>query len=391
MNFTVKQKALAELVGIAAKIPSKSTIAILECVKLSFSENGFSVEATNMENWISLSTSGFNPVGCSVAIVPCKQFYSIISSIPKTDDITFSITDKKVAVKTANAKYNFGLQPIAEWPALPPIKKSSQSAIMSAGDLVGVLSFLKPCIGVSEARAYLCGVNIETIKPGYLRFNSADGHRATIASIPINGTMGLKSSEVIISRDNVAIQSDLLSKAPDETEVSLEIAEGRCIMQYTADYSVSLVGRMLDMQYPDLDQLVPYKTDGFFAVDVPREDIIDSLNRLEIMSHTDKEKGSPGVKIDFAANTIKLSVSGSLGDAQEEITCEMQDPKAEACILVGIANLMSLLSAYKGKTVVMLFGKDKARAATQAVILSDKGAVISPESEGFSIFMPMKG
>src|SRR3954469_10840535 len=119
MRFTVSQKQLAEMISVAAKIPEKSTVKVLECIRLAFSQDGISVSTTNIDSWMTVSTPNFGHESSTVAIVPCRGFHSIVSGIPKDQEITLSVTEKRLTIITKTSKYTFGTVDPQEWPEIP--------------------------------------------------------------------------------------------------------------------------------------------------------------------------------------------------------------------------------------------------------------------------------
>lgn len=383
MPFTIPQKTLAELVGIAAKISAgKTTVAILECIKLRFGGKGISVETTDMDNWITLSTPDFNPKGCETAIVPCRQFHSIISGIDKDQEITLVATDKRLTLKTESSKYQFGLQPVSDWPEMKWNDKV-KAISLKAHALLNILQFIVPSCAHDDARHYLQGVHISLPSKNRLRFAGCDGHQLSRALMDVPGEFQIPENGVIVPSTLCGIYIELLNKADPDADIGLEITEAKCRFEFTGEYQVSLIGRLVDGQFPDIDRVVPYHLDAKKSA-FPREQAINAIRRIIPM--TSSEKGGP-LKIEFAGNSVKFTAKTDISDGEETIAVKGDDLKCS--VTVALAKILSIMQAFDGETVTLMVNPEKNN--NDPVIFSDTRDMITPESARFSIIMPMKG
>lgn len=381
MEFVIPQKNIAELVGIASKIAKRTTIPIVECVRIRFGKKGFAVESTNMDIWLSLATSDFSPKVEATAIMPCQQLNSIISSIPKEQDITFSVTDKRMVMKTGSAKYQFGLLPDSEWPTLPWNEKAEKVRINSSV-LCGATEYVAGSISIDESRYYLNGVNIKSVKgKKALCFMATDGHIASSIGVETAQVSNIKENGVIIPRDLISVYMDLLTRIGDDVDVSLEITESKCRMEYEAGYRVSVTGRMIDGEFPAMERIIPYERENIVNI-LPKDEVLSALTRLNILSR--REKGSP-VNIEFKGDTMKMSVTSEHGEAEERIkVVHVKGDDMEICI--AIPKLQTLLSAFEEADI--FFGST---GGVEPVVLSAGEETIKPNEGNFSIVMPMRG
>ena len=383
-DFQVEQKTISGMLGVASKIPGTSPTKIIECVRLRFNGNGISVEVTNMESWLSITTPDFDVKGCSTVIIPCKQLFSIVSAI-KDQVITFGVTDKKLTIKTQTSRYNLGSLPNDEWPSIPEQKRAEPIKI-NAGEFMRGVSFVKPSVAVNDSRYVLMGISITRTENGLLRLMSADQHRASSATVESRGAGKLPDHGIIVPREHIQIIENLISKTGKDSELSFEFTETRCGIDFTGDFSVSLKGRLIEGQFPEMDRLIPYKRESFVAT-MPREAVLDALRRMEVMSYGKMNKKSPSVKISFSNGQVSLSASGALGDANETFPATLTT-EGEGSVHAGINVILPLLAALKGNEVTIKFDPDKSNSAS---ILCEKDAQVTPDSEGFSLFMGMVG
>lgn len=383
MPLTIPQKTLADLVGIAAKISTgKTTIAILECIKLRFGSGGLSVETTDMDNWITISTPDFNPKGCEVAIVPCKQFHSIVSGIDKDQSISLVATEKRLTMKTESSKYQFGLQPAGEWPDVKWNEKVKPISL-KAHALLDVMQFIAPSCGRDDGRHYLQGIHISAPAKNRLRFAGCDGHQLSHALMPVTGECQVPEKGVIIPNELCGIYIELLNKADPDDDISLEVTEAKCRFEFTGEYQVSLKGKLVDGQFPDIDKLIPYNTEPEQSI-FPREQVISAIRRIVPMTTT--EKGGP-LKLEFLGDSVKFTAKTGISEGEE--TVPIKGGKHKCTVTLGLSKILSIIQAFDGKTVTVML--NPAADNKDPVIFADTGEKITPESARFSIIMPMRG
>lgn len=384
MPLTIPQKTLAELVGVAAKINAgKTTVAVLECINLRFGGKGISVETTDMDNWITLSTPDFNPKGCETAIVPCKQFHSIISGIDKGQEITLSTTEKRMTLKTESSKYQFGMQPVSDWPEMKWSEKVKPISL-KAGALLDILQFIVPSCAHDDARHYLEGVHISAPNKKRLRFAGCDGHQLSHALMDVAGECQIPAKGVILPSSLSSIYIELLNKADVDADISLEVTEAKCRFEFTGEYQVSLTGRLVDGEFPDIDRVIPYKMEPEKSV-FPREQSINAIRRIIPMTST--EKGGP-LKLEFMGDSVKFTAKTDISDGEE--TVPIKGGKHKCTVTLALSKILSIMQAFDGESVFVMLNPESCAAGKDAVIFADTGDRITPESRRFSIIMPMR-
>lgn len=377
MTYKINQKLLAEIAGLTARVSEKrASVPIAECLKICFSENGFSVAATNFDIWIQITTPGFKPKDCAVAIIPAKQFTSVISNL-KDQEIDFTVNDKRLTVKTDSSQYKFGTLPLADWPDVQ-MDMGAQKIIINSDELSRQIGFVYPCISTESTRYYLNGVNIRS-EGNNLRFEACDGHRGAISSLPLATKF---DAQGIVPREAVALLIDLLDKIAEEVDVSLELSPTKTRLNFKSAYSVSVISRLIEGNFPDLDRLVPHDRENNVYV-VPRTVTMEALHRM--LAFSDEKKGS-AVKFEFAKGKVVLSAVGENGDTAEE----------SIKIDVGtIENIIGMNGIY-ANSMLGSFASDKVKIYLSVDGRSDPIAFTAPDGElaldakALSFMMPIR-
>lgn len=383
MSFVIKAKTLAEIVGIASKVcGGRSAMAIAECVRLRFAGEEIMADTTDFDNWITVATDNAEKMKeFETAVIPCKQFHSIISSLPGDQDVSLSATKKQLTVKSGASKYNFGLVP-EEWPSFPWDNKG-QVIDMDSVDLLDRLKFVQNSIGMDEVRFYLNGVNLKSIGDNSLRFIAATGHCASMTVLPMEKKPVMPKAGVIVPAKLVNFYIELLSKIDgDGCSVRFEVTESKARLQFSSQYKISLMGRLLDGSFPDIDQVIPYQRENVVVV-VPRQEMIEDLRRIETFC----DQKTRDISLNFYGDKIRIAAKGEHSDAEEIIDIEKQ--KWKGTVTLNIRLLTNLLLSMESDLATLLI--EPSNIGSAAIMFTEGETALTPESKNFSIIMPMKG
>ena len=382
MSFVIKAKTLAEIVGIASKAcGGRSTMAIAECARLRFKDEEIAVDTFDFDNWLSVSTPNAESVlkDCPSVIIPCKQFYSIIASLPGDQDVTLSATKKQLTVKSGTSKYNFGLLD-EEWPDLP-LDKNPNIIEMDSANFVQCLQFVDSSIGADEVRHYLNGVNLRSMGTNSLRFIATSGYCASMTILPLAQNPSMPKKGVILPAKMVNLCIDLLGKIENGgCDIRLELTEALARLQFSAHYKIFLAGRLLDGSFPDIDKVIPYKRDNAIIV-VPRQTMIDGLRRIEVFC----DVRTRGISLNFDPARIRIVAKSDHSDAEEII--DAVNSGCAGTVTVNIKLLTNLLLSMKNDTVTFLLLQEDVGSAV--ILVTEGDTTLTPTSSNFSILVPM--
>lgn len=382
MSFSIQQKILAEILTIAVKVPeNRNTIEIGECARICFNDDGLSVSTTNFDNWITLSTIGFKVKKDSdIAVVPIKALHALISSIDKDQNISLSFAGKRLTVKSGASKYTFGSLSPDEWPSIKEMEKSEKISIKSK-ELRKALAFTLPSVSREETRYYLNGVCLTQHGDKALRFMASDGHRASSAIVGFDKK--IKAPTIIMPYQIIGLYLELLGRIDDETDLTFEASQQRTRLEFKGDYSVSLSSRLIDGQFPDLDQVIPYARESTTYI-VPRAETISALRRLYLVMSGELRSC---ISFSFSGDKLRLQTTNDKGGEAEEII-RMEGKNPDAIIGMAAHNILTILSAFEGseKIALTLDAKD----FVGVVIVTDPKTELKPDAEALAVCMPMR-
>lgn len=383
MAFALPQKTLADALGIAAKISTEKTMPVFGCVKIRFGGKGIEIEATDNDNWLKITTADFKEKDSETAIIPCKQLLSIVAGIDKSQDITLSITEKRMTVKTKTSRYTFGLLPIDEWPSFKWEEKIKPVNIF-ADDLVEGLQFTLPSTKKEEGiQHYLQGVHFSE-SGDLLRLCASDGHQLSHIRIPIDAALSIGKGGIIVPATIGRLIVELLAETKEKCTVGLTLSETKIRVEFNDQCKISLTGRLIDGQFPEIDRVIPYGVNKPKKMVFNRRETLDAIGRIAPMALYGK--GGP-LNISFNGNTAKLAAKTDTSDGEE--TIGIYGDKAEFAVTFGVSKMLSIMNAFDCDKVMLIY--DHEATIQNAGVLSDVGAKITPETRRFAVIMPMRG
>ena len=377
MNFSVPQKVLSDLVGAAVKICNgRSTVQIAGCIKLMFGADGFGVAATDFENWITLATKEFTPT--AVAIVPGRQLHSIISGMAKDQDVSFNITEKRLVIKTDSSKYQMGLQDAEEWPEVK-MGDGVHRITLDSHEFLQAISYAVTSSAVDDARHMLNGVSVSAFDEKLLRFHGCDGHQASQAILDLDKPT--EAPAIIIGRPMIQHYITLLAALDAKLPVTLDITESKICFGYAGRYIVSMISKLVDGTYPDIDRLIQHdRVHKIYTVD--RADLLAALQRLVTMA--DEKKRC--LTMTMTGGMMKLSTQNEFGNAEEFLSITSDGP--EVTVACNMRLLHNLVNAISSNTVAIMLGEN---FMTDILAIASDPKQVAVTGREFSILMPMRG
>lgn len=314
MKFVCSRTKLSDAVtNVQRAVAPKSVKPILEGILIK-SENGkIQLSGYNMEMCITTSLDAeIKNEGTSV--VTAKLFSEIIRKMPE-EKITIETDEKNIFyISSGKSNYKIMGMPAEDYPEIPAIIGSDTIKIESE-TLSSMIRQTIYAITENEAKPAYSGILFE-ITDNNLRMVSVDGIRLAIRNEKIVYS-GEKS--FIVPGKTLQEVLRLLSNETKETEI---ISGGRHIIFKINDYV--LISRLIETEFINYRSAIP--SSHITELKVNTREFTNMIERMSLML-TDKMK-SP-VRFYIEGGIIKTTCNTSIGQAQDEITAEMQGESME--------------------------------------------------------------
>lgn len=344
MKATVSQSDLNHALKLVSRAVGSARMHPILCNVL-LKASGGKLSATCYNIDLGIDSSMIAVVELSgETTVPHRLLADIVSKIDRQAAINMELSDDFLTLRTPAGCYKLAALSAEDFPDLPAVTNADAAVISIADSLKAVIS----CCSTDESKQVLCGIHL-VANGKTLRLESTDGHRLSVRKRPcaIDGIDLLIPGKTM--QQILRIDSPEISISSDKHQVSIGFDDG-----------TTIVGRVLDGSFPDVDKLIP--SDFQHSLQVGRRPLIESLERLSIIS----DSGNSIVKLKAADEFGDLSITSEseTGSGSESLMSNGTLPDLSINVhylLDGIKNLSSddiEIKANSSLTPVVIKEKD---------------------------------
>lgn len=308
MIFTIGKNELLSVVNVAAKaVKNKTTMPILECIRIYSTGTALVLEATNMEFAIRTEIPCIADQG-SVCI-NAKRLSDILKKMPDTD-ITIAVSKKYEVTVSAGKKIKFEI-PAQSDETFPGIKEENGDKIfIPAADLREAVIGTAFCTAGNDTNKMMTGIQM-LIKNGRVRFCALDGHRIGIRTTTLENVPD-KEYDITIPVDYL---QEVVKVLPNENvEITIN---AKNVMFKTANTVITT--RLLDGDYFNIEKMLSVN-EFSTSVTVNRSDIYSTIDRASLILEDEHKR--PVVLNINEEGTMKISGRSGIGKIEEEVGVE---------------------------------------------------------------------
>ncbi len=311
MKLRFQKNLLMEGINIVFKaIPSKTTMAILECVLIDATKDEITLTCNDMELAIETKVEGIIDESGKIA-VDARLFYEIIRKLPDTEsDITIICDDSyNTQITCENAMFHIqGMDP-EEFSGIPQIERDHYVSLsqLTLKDSIRQTIF---SIAPNDSNKMMGGELIE-IKDDVFSITSLDGHRISIRSVQLKDHY--ENEKVIVPGKTLNEISRILG---DDNEKEVLVFFGRNHIMFEFDTTV-VVSRLIDGEYFKIDHMLTqdYQT----KITVNKREFCDSIDRAMILIRDNDRKP---LIMDITDQNLNVSILSSYGSMSSDLTIE---------------------------------------------------------------------
>ena len=307
MNIICNKSKLIEGINIALKaVPTKSTMAILECIVLEAGEGKIRFISNDLELRIETIIEGQIKEEGSVAI-HAKVFSEIIRKLP-SDEVTIHTDDNyMVTISGGKAKFHISAKSTEEFPYLPDILKN-QSIVISQFTLKDMIRQTVFSISDNENTKIMTGELFE-VKGNQLKLVSLDGHRISIRRVFLKESYD--DISVIIPGKTLIEISKILNGGMED-EVKIYITDKHALFEFE---DTVVLTRLIEGEYYKIDKML--SSDYETKLVVNKREMFDCIDRTTLLI---KESEKKPVIIDIKDDSMRFTMNSAIGSMDEEIS-----------------------------------------------------------------------
>jgi DNA polymerase III subunit beta len=258
MKIEVAQTNLViALNNVSRIISTKPQLPILNCLLLKVNEDGISLFSTDLNIGIKTKVSG-EVVKTGQIAIPAKIFSETIKSLGK-DDLTLTLEDQTLFIKSPKTKTSIQCQPSDEFPDFPTLPTLSKT--ISLQKLKIIEKYVSFSTSLDQARLILTTL--------LFRQNEED--------LQVIGTDGFRLSLLKLAGENISDQKEFLitnkalleimklSSQQDAENIHFEVSNELKQVFFKIG-EVDFFVRLVEGSYPPFEKIVPagFEIEGSF-------------------------------------------------------------------------------------------------------------------------------
>ena len=318
MKLICSKSNLLHGVSIVSKaVPTRTTMAILECILIDASSDEIKLIANDMELGIETIIDGEIVEGGIIAL-DAKIFSDIVRKLPENEVVIETDATFKTVITCEKAKFNIIGKSGEDFSYLPYIEKNDPISI-SQFTLKEVIRQTIFSIADNDNNRLMTGELFE-INENQLKVVSLDGHRISIRNIELKDNYANK--KVVVPGKTLNEISKILPGSVDD-DVTIYIADNHIIFEFM---NTTVVSRLIEGEYFKIEQML--SSDYETKVKINKRELLECIDRATLLV---KEGDKKPIIMDIQDGVMELKINSFIGSMNEDIDIE----KTGKDILIG--------------------------------------------------------
>lgn len=306
MKLICSKANLLHGVNIVSKaVPTRTTMAILECILIDASTNDIKLTANDMELGIETKIEG-EIVERGIIALDAKIFSEIVRKLPDSDVLIETDETFKTTITCEKAKFNIVGKSGDDFSYIPFIERN-ESITMSQFTLKEVIRQTIFSIADNDTNKLMTGELFE-IQENNLKVVSLDGHRISIRNIELKNSYEAK--KVVVPGKTLQEVSKILPGGSEE-EVTIYLTDNHIVFEFD---STTVVSRLIEGEYFKIDQML--SSDYETKIKINKRELLDCIDRATLLV---KEGDKKPIIMNITDSTMELKINSFIGSMNEDI------------------------------------------------------------------------
>jgi DNA polymerase-3 subunit beta len=263
MKVSCLQENLAKGLSIVSRaVASRSTtLPVLSNVMLSTDNGRLKLSATNLEiginTWIGAKVEEDGAV-----TVPARTFADLVNTLPpERIDMEISVRTQTLHLRCGRSEANIKGIDAQEFPLIPTPEGAGQ-IVIEPETMEKMIRQVAFAAATDESRPMLTGV-LTKFDQDQFTMAAADGFRLSVRSAIIN-TRVAEPVQILIPSKALTELARISGDQEDPIEVTISPTRNQILFHLT---NTDLVAQLIDLQFPDYDQIIPKRHSTRTVVD----------------------------------------------------------------------------------------------------------------------------
>lgn len=311
MKLVCNKSDLLSAVNIVLKaVPSKTTMAILECILIDASTNDIKFTANDMELGIETKVQG-KILEKGVVALDAKVFSDIVRKLPD-NDVTIDVdSNLNTSITCEKAVFHIIGKSGDDFSYLPCVEKD-HFIFLSQFTLKEVIRQTLFSVADNDSNKLMTGELFE-VEGNQLKVVALDGHRIAIRNISLK--QEFDNIKVIVPGKTLNEISKILSGGTED-DVKIFFTNNHIIFEF--DDTV-VVSRLIEGEYFKISQML--SSDYETKVEVNKKELLDCIDRSTLLI---KEGNNKPIILNFLDGHVEIKMTSFIGTMNEEIDIEKE-------------------------------------------------------------------
>ncbi len=306
MKLVFTKSNLSKAVNIVMKaVPTRTTMAILECILIDATTNVIKFTANDMELGIETIVEGEIIEKGKVAI-DAKIFSEIVRKLPD-NDITIETDNNNTSYITCEkSNFNIAGKSGEDFSYLPVVIKD-KSISLSQFTLKETINQTIFSIAMNDNNKMMTGELFE-VSDGKLKVVGLDGHRIAIRNVSLEG----KADDVkVVVPGKTLVEISKILSSDAESMVNIYFTNNHILFEFD---DTMVVSRLIEGDYFKINQML--SNDYETKVVINKKEFLDSIDRANLLI---KEGDKKPIIINITDGSLEVNVKSAIGSLNEDI------------------------------------------------------------------------
>ena len=306
MKLICSKSNLLHGVNIVSKaVPTRTTMAILECILIDASANEIKLTANDMELGIETKIEG-EIAERGIIALDAKIFSEIVRKLPDSDVVIETDSNFKTTITCEKSKFNIVGKSGDDFSYIPSIERNECISI-SQFTLKEVIRQTIFSIADNDNNKLMTGELFE-IEENQLKVVSLDGHRISIRNIELKNNYDHK--KVVVPGKTLQEVSKILPGSAEE-EVNIFLSENHIVFEFD---DTTVVSRLIEGEYFKIEQML--SSDYDTKVKINKRELLDCIDRATLLV---KEGDKKPIIMNITDGNMELKINSFIGSMNEDI------------------------------------------------------------------------
>ena len=311
MKIICSKANLLKGVNIVSKaVPTRTTMAILECILIDASAGEIKLTANDMEIGIETIIDG-DIIERGIIALDAKIFSEIVRKLPDNDVTIETDATFKTVITCEKAKFNIIGKSGEDFSYIPVIPRN-EPVVISQFTLKEVIRQTIFSIADNDNNKLMTGELFE-INDNRLKVVSLDGHRISIRNIELKESYEHKK---VVVPGKTLMEISKIIPGSVEDDVQIFITDNHIIFEFER---TTVVSRLIEGEYFRIDQML--STDYETKIVINKRELLDCIDRATLLI---KEGDKKPIIMNVTDGNMELKINSFVGSMNEDIESDKE-------------------------------------------------------------------